>query len=357
MRTLPLVLVAVAALLSPAVALAGGASAPTARYFVITGLVLGDQKADASGKMGIEGSKFFASVGCNTIGGPVSVDGDTVTIEGSLAMTEMACEGAIGQAEDFFVKVLQHGPFHITATAWGGDGASIMTTELPTGPGPNASGAPDDPVGSSPGPVIVDPGASCPPLPSGIDGGNGSTGGILPPDAGSGSGGSSGSSSGGSAGGGDTGTGSAPSSTAVAGPGTITEEPPTPPDPAASPAPDESPTLGQTEPAPSLPIVEPAPSAIALPDPGTGVEPGSSFNLDPGIGKPIPVDGCERYYAVDQGLGTSGGIPPKAADAAAEHLSLADAAASITPPVGAALLALFVLGAIGARRWWATARR
>ena len=80
MRTLPLVLVAAAALLSPATALAGGAPAPTARYFVITGLVLGDQKADASGKMGIEGDRFFASVGCNTIGGTVSVDGDTVTI-------------------------------------------------------------------------------------------------------------------------------------------------------------------------------------------------------------------------------------------------------------------------------------
>ena len=159
-------------------------------------------------------------------------------------------------------------------------------------------------------------------------------------------------------GGGDIGTGSAPSSTAATGPGTTTEQPPAPPDPAGTPAPDESPTLGQTEPDPSLPAVEPAPSAIALPDPGTGVEPGSSFNLDPGIGKPIPVDGCERYYAVDQGgIGTSGGVPPKAADAAAEHLSLADAAATITPPVGAALLALFVLGAIGARRWWATTRR
>jgi hypothetical protein len=106
----------------------------------------------------------------------------------------------------------------------------------------------------------------------------------------------------------------------VANPGRTTEAP-TPPDPAGTPAPEESLTLGQTEPEPSLiaknepgaVIVgpgEPAPSAIAVPDPGTavdpgtGVEPGSSFDIDPGFnGKPVPVDPCMRYYAVDAGSG------------------------------------------------------
>jgi heat shock protein HslJ len=384
MRTLPLVLVAAAALLSPAATLAAGPNPPMAapgRYFVINGMLLGDQKAEASGKLSLEDGRLTASVGCNTIGGAATVDGDIVTIAEGLATTAMGCPGVDGETEAMLIKVLQHGPFTITASAWTGDGATLFTTELPSGPGPNASGgAPDDVVDSSPGPVIVDPGASCPPLPSGMGGGDGSTGsgtgssgGIVPPDAGSGSGGSSGAGGGTTPGsGGDAGTGtssggSAPSSTAVAEPGTTTKAP-APPDPAGPPAPEESPTLGQTEPEPGLTgkpapsevvivgPIEPAPSAIALPDPGTRVTPGSSFDIDPGFnGKPIPVDPCGRYYAVDLGSSAGSAIPPKTGDAAAEHATSGMAnASSLSLPLGAALLGLFAIGGVGARRWWTT---
>src|SRR5512132_3461307 len=113
MRTLPLVLLAAAALIAPTAALAGGSATPTARYFVITGMVLGDQKAEASGKLGIDGSQLSASVGCNLIGGKVSVAGDTITISEPLAMTEMACPGTNGDLEAMLIEVLQHGPFTI----------------------------------------------------------------------------------------------------------------------------------------------------------------------------------------------------------------------------------------------------
>lgn len=315
MRTLPLVLLAVAALVAPSAAFAGAGSTPTARSFVITGLVLGDQKAEASGKLGIDGSQLSASVGCNLIGGMVTVDGDTITISEPLAMTEMACSGATGDLEAMLIKILQRGPFQVSATAWSGDGAAILVQELASGvPGPR-TGAPDEPVTSSPAAVIVDPAFSCPPAPSGVTGGSGAS------DGSTGSGGAAAAGTEGSSG-----RGTAPASTAIAEPGTASspgEEPPAPPAPPASAEPAPTYEPGQQLPEPSAVIVEPAPSAIAVPDPGTITDPGATHDPDPGFnGSPVPFDPClERMDAVDQGntAGGAGIVPPKAGDAAAEH--------------------------------------
>ncbi|MBI3750780.1 MAG: META domain-containing protein [Chloroflexi bacterium] len=315
MRTLPLVLLAVAALVAPTAALAGGSPTPTYRAFVITGMVLGDQKAEATGKLSIDGSQLSASVGCNLIGGKVSVDGNTVTISEPLAMTEMACPGTSGDLEAMLIKILQRGPFTISSGAWSGDGAQLLVEELSVGnPGPNAT-APDDPVSSSPGAVIVDPYASCPPYPFPSD--PGVINGTVEPDGGPTSGGGSGSSDGSTGTGGapaagsdgTTGVDSGPTSTAVAEPGataTVGDEPPAPP---------------------------------------VAPEPGQTFDIDPGFnGSPLPVDPCaERMYAVDQGNGVGGAglIPPKAD--AAEH-----AAPSSNPnaPIVALLLVLMTVAAV-----------
>ena len=374
MRTLPLVLLAVAALIAPTAALAGGATAPVSRTFVITGLVLGDQKAEVMGKLGIDGSQLYASVGCNMIGGKVSVDGDTITITEPLAMTEMACPGANGDLEAMLIKVLQHGPFTIGNGEWSGDGAQILVQELSSGvPDPNAT-PPDEPVGSSPGPVIIDPFFSCPPYPAG-SGDPGVINGTVEPDGGptdgsgtgssdgaTGSGGPSGSGGGPvdgstSSGGGtdpSTGGGTEPSATGVAEPGATATTVEVSPAPPIDPAPGQTFDLGQPTPtaidlplpAPSEVVVEPAPSAVEMPDPG---------QIDPGFnGKPVPLDPCERVYAMDQANGAgSGAVPPKAGDAAAEHASLASSEArSLVLPLGAAGMAILLFGALAGRRLW-----
>jgi len=344
MRTLPLVLLAVTALIVPTVTLAAGSTTPVSQAFVITGLVLGDQKADASGKIGLEGDQLYASVGCNSIGGKVGLDGDTVTITDSLVMTQMACPGTVGQLEDMFVKLLQHGPFRITADAWVGDGASILVQELASGPIPNAS-APDEPVGSSPGAVITDPFQSCPPLPSGL---NGTTPIVVGP--GSVGGGSSGSGSSGS------GSGSAAAATAIPVPGSTGDEPPVPPDPG------QTPDLGQKEPEPSF-VVEPGATLLPEPPPtggvvepdpgftGGGTDPGTGIGTDPGVGKPVILDPCvERMYAVDAANGT-GGVAPKAAGRA-EHAGFASSdAAALVVPIGVALALIALVAFLAARRW------
>jgi hypothetical protein len=54
---------------------------------------------------------------------------------------------------------------------------------------------------------------------------------------------------------------------------------------------------------------------------------------------------------VNSGAGSA--IPPKGADAAAEHATLAaSSSSSLSLPLGAAMFGLLVIGAIGARRWW-----
>jgi len=344
MRTLPLVLLAIAALVAPAVAIAGGSSSPAAQSFVITGMVLGDQEADASGKVSIEGSQLIASVGCNTISGAVDLDGDTLTVSGPLAMTEMGCPTAIGGAEGMLIKVLQHGPFRIGAGAWSGDGATLLVEELAAGvPGPNAS-TPDDPVSSSPGEVTIDPSASCPPLPSGLNG-------TTPVDGGPGSaGGSSGSTGSGTAG-----SGSAPAATAVDLPAARSDQPPAPPDPGATPEPGATLDLGQKEPEPSV-AEDPAPSGMPAPDATAGtVDPDPGFGgigTDPGFGKPVIIDPCDvRVYVVVQANG-AGAMPPKAVDASAEHAPVTTDAATLVLPLGAAAIVVLAgMALVFGPRW------
>ncbi|HJW21535.1 MAG TPA: META domain-containing protein, partial [Candidatus Limnocylindrales bacterium] len=210
MRSLPLALLVVAALLAPAAtAAAGDQTSPPSRSFIVTGLVFGDQRVEASGKLGIEGGRLFASVGCNTIGGTVLLDGDTLTIPEPLAMTEMACPGAVGDTEAMLIKVLQAGPFRIGNGAWTGNGAAILVEELPAGPGPGPGASltpPDGIVSSSLQPGGVEPMVSCPPIPDGVNGTPPADG---APNAGSG-GGSAGGTGGSTGSGGTTEAGSGP---------------------------------------------------------------------------------------------------------------------------------------------------
>jgi len=61
----------------------------------------------ASGYVVIDGDQLSASVGCNTMGGGVLVDGDTLTLDGPLISTMMYCEGLM-DAEAVLAAVL-HG--------------------------------------------------------------------------------------------------------------------------------------------------------------------------------------------------------------------------------------------------------
>ena len=60
----------------------------------------------ASGYVIIDGDQLSASVGCNTLGGGVLVDGDTLTLDGPLISTMMYCEGLM-DAEAALATVLQ----------------------------------------------------------------------------------------------------------------------------------------------------------------------------------------------------------------------------------------------------------
>ena len=60
----------------------------------------------ASGYVVIDGDRLSASVGCNTLGGGVLVDGDTLTLDGPLISTMMYCEGLM-DAEAALATVLQ----------------------------------------------------------------------------------------------------------------------------------------------------------------------------------------------------------------------------------------------------------
>jgi heat shock protein HslJ len=346
MRSLPLALVALAALLAPTTAFAAGgastadgapaagpASASPSRSFVITGLVFGDRKLMTSGKLSIEDGRLIASVGCNTIGGTVTLDGDRLTIPGPLAMTAMGCLGAVGDAEAMLIKILEAGPFTISQRAWTAAGAAILVEELPAGPGPGASLAPpDDGVVSSTtqsGPI--EPLMSCPPVPDGV---NGTSPGDVPPDSGSGgSGGSSGSEGSTSTGSTETGSGGTRSDGAPTGSGT---------EPAATA--NDLPLASATAAPASTPVSEPGGTAGGAPaQPGIGT--------DPFVGKPVASDPCaERLAAIDQGFtGAGNAEPPKAADAAAEHsISASDALAVL--PIALGLGGLLVAGYAFLRR-------
>ena len=60
----------------------------------------------ASGYVVIDGDRLSASVGCNTLGGGVLVDGDSLTLDGPLISTMMYCEGLM-DAEAALATVLQ----------------------------------------------------------------------------------------------------------------------------------------------------------------------------------------------------------------------------------------------------------
>ncbi|MFM7504881.1 MAG: META domain-containing protein [Candidatus Limnocylindrus sp.] len=59
-----------------------------------------------NGYVVIDGDRLSASVGCNTVGGGVLVDGDTLTLDGPLISTMMYCEGLM-DAEAALATVLQ----------------------------------------------------------------------------------------------------------------------------------------------------------------------------------------------------------------------------------------------------------
>jgi heat shock protein HslJ len=317
-RALPLAILAATSLLMPAAAFAGGSPTTPVRSFVIQGLTLGDQKVEASGKLAIEGSQLMASVGCNSIGGSVTLDGDVLTIPEPLVMTEMACPGVNGDVEAMLIKVLQRGPFRITTGAWIGDGASIIVEELPAGPGPGATApAPDDPITSEPDPGTTDPSASCTPGAGG-------------PDTGSGTSGSSGSGSGtsGSA------PGDAPGSVVGSGGGSTSVD--TPPAPPAV-----SPEAGVSD--------EQAPPEPGS-DPQVVIDPG--FDPSGVLDRPVTADPCvERFDAVAAGP-DAGAIPPKAVDNGAELASTADAdAAPSILLLGAGILIVALVTLLAIRLW------
>jgi hypothetical protein len=329
--------VAIVALLAPAAAIAAGPAAPINRYFVITSLVQAGQKADASGKLGIEGGQVWASVGCNFISGTASLDGDTLTIADGLAMTAIGCPEAQGKLEDLLVKVLADGPFRISPTEWTGNGAAIEVEEVPSGALPSSGAGPDLPVGSSAGPVIVGPAMTCPPI---LEGPNGDATGGEPGSAGGGTAGSGGATGSGDA----TGSGGEASGSSVG--SSESETGPSATGVTIAPAPPGSPTVG---------VVPPPVST----DPGV-VPP--LIGTDPGVGKPVePCFGAPDAANQLSGTGANGAgangagaaVPPKAADPA-EHASDVRTTSDQSLPIGAVLaglVALAVVGVLGAKRW------
>jgi hypothetical protein len=135
-RYLRLAALALAALLAPVAALAAPIDLPM-RSFDIHALVLGDTRLEVSGKLWLLGTNLGASVGCNSIGAQVTIDGDAVTILGPATMTEMACPGVSGNAEALLLKIIGLGRFTIADGKWSADGGAIEVVELPASD-PNA---------------------------------------------------------------------------------------------------------------------------------------------------------------------------------------------------------------------------
>jgi hypothetical protein len=153
-RSLPLLVLAAVALLVPATTLAADPPAAN-RFFEIRALVLGNDRIVASGKLWLQGTSLGASVGCNSIGAEVRVEGDTVTIVGPAMMTEMACPGFDGNAENVLLKILDLGKFTIADGKWIADGGAIEVVEGPA-PDPNVV-PPDGPISNDPVPGCVNP--------------------------------------------------------------------------------------------------------------------------------------------------------------------------------------------------------
>jgi heat shock protein HslJ len=340
MRRLLAIVITIGAFLVPSTALAANPPTQADREFMIQGLVYGSQKIEATGKLAIlSGSNLVASVGCNTIGGSVTVDGDHVTVDGALTMTEMACPGVNGDTEAALVKILSLGSFTISDGGWFAEGGAILAVELP---GANPGGPDQTPPD---GTGVVEPSgapvplASCPPdqgTGSGSGGSVGSGGGST--GSGGGSNGSAGGSTGSAgsvggstgsgtttgstgAGGSDvTGSGSAPAATAVTVPA---ETPASAPGGGPGSGPDATsidvPPASPIEVPPATPGTVPAPigSVVAVPLPPID---GSPVPVDPGI-EPVgpgvvPVPGATLpadCYAVPADALNAGGVPPAGA--------------------------------------------
>lgn len=184
MKRLPLLALVLASLIVPATTLA---DEPANRAWQVTAITMGGTRTAISGKLSItNGTNLGASAGCNSIGARVKLDGNVVTILGPAAMTEMACPGFNGQAEELLLKILGAGRFTITPDKWTSAIGDIEVTELPA-PDPGAPGVPpDQPIGGCVNIVVPDGGPG-----GGTDG--------SAPDAGSGSGSGFGSSGSGGA--------------------------------------------------------------------------------------------------------------------------------------------------------------
>jgi heat shock protein HslJ len=364
MRSLSLTILAVAALLTPTVAMAATPAAPpaaTARYFEIRGLVLGGTKLDAGGKLAVEGSKLMASAGCNMIGGEVRVDGDQVTIVGPTFMTEMACPGTNGVAEALLIKILALDTFTITDGAWLADGGEIITVEIPASiPGPVGT-PPDEPVTSGPIATIVDPPPggpthTCPPIPADYGTNPVDSAPAGAPISGSGGGTS------GSSGSGSTGTGTAtPGSVTVEPDATSGSEPGATPgsEPAGTPKTEPAATAidvplesGSVDPQPPAPPDpgETFPLGKPEPIPSTGVLQPDPIGKDPNAGKPL-VDPC---YGVSLGAGQVEADLQAAPKAAAFDTGAARDAAVASPglvlPMAFGIVVLVVASAAADRR-------
>ncbi len=100
----------------------------------------------AGGYVVIDGDQLSASVGCNTMGGGVQFDGDTLTLDGPLISTMMYCEGLM-DAEAALATVLQGenlawvGPFELRS-----DSGVVIFASL-CGDCVTPPGEPSDPTG------------------------------------------------------------------------------------------------------------------------------------------------------------------------------------------------------------------
>jgi hypothetical protein len=166
-------LIGALALLLPGTALAD----VPAGTWAITGIELNGTHIDAKGTIGFEATGLSASVGCNSIGGPASVDGNgMLTFSGDLVTTDIACPKDLAVAEDALMKILSGGPIDITGPQWSNAVGEIdvVSLDLPDPGTISGGGAPGciPPVapGANPGNVTVPCGNG-----SGSDVGGGST--------------------------------------------------------------------------------------------------------------------------------------------------------------------------------------
>jgi len=154
-RHLRLLLPALALLLlaAPTLALA---DQPVGKW-QITGIVLGGTKIAASGTLSLDGSNIGATVGCNSIGGQATLDGNTLTVVGDLSTTLVGCPNDIGQAESALMKILSSGPLTLDTGKWTDAAGEIDVADASgaNGGGGVAQCIPPVAPGANPGNVTV----------------------------------------------------------------------------------------------------------------------------------------------------------------------------------------------------------